>query len=139
MKKYFTFIFLLSAIALLVSCASPSSASSSVEYHKISAEDAKTRMDSGDDIRIVDVRTEAEYETAHIEGAILIPNETISDTQPELLPDLDAEILIYCRSGNRSSQAAKKLIKMGYTKINDFGGIIDWPYDTVLGPAEIAD
>ncbi|MDP3448131.1 MAG: rhodanese-like domain-containing protein, partial [Eubacteriales bacterium] len=60
-----------------------------------------------------------------------IPNETILDEQPELLPDLDAEILIYCRSGNRSAQAANKLIAMGYTDVVDFGGIIDWPYEVV--------
>jgi rhodanese-related sulfurtransferase len=63
----------------------------------------------------------------------LIPNESIKGTKPELLSDLDAEILIYCRSGNRSAQAAKKLISMGYTNVYDFGGIIDWPFDTVTG------
>jgi rhodanese-related sulfurtransferase len=61
----------------------------------------------------------------------LIPNESIGKTRPELLPDLEAEILIYCRSGNRSAQAAKKLIAMGYTKVYDFGGILDWPYEIV--------
>jgi len=101
------------------------------EYKKITAEDAKNRMDENKDVIVVDVRTLDEYNEGHIEGAILIPNETITDTPPELLPDLDAEILIYCRSGNRSRQAAEKLIEMGYTNIYDFGGIIDWPYDTV--------
>ena len=103
------------------------------EYHKISAEDAKKRMDSGDDIIILDVRTQAEYDESHIPGAILIPNETIGNSKPEQLPDTDQEILVYCRSGNRSAQAAKKLVEAGYTQIYDFGGIIDWPYDTVSG------
>lgn len=103
------------------------------EYHKISAEDAKKRMDSGDDIIILDVRTQAEYDESHIPGAILIPNETIGNGKPEQLPDTDQEILVYCRSGNRSAQAAKKLVEAGYTQIYDFGGIIDWPYDTVSG------
>ena len=103
------------------------------EYHKISAEDAKKRMDSGDDIIILDVRTQAEYDESHIPGAILIPNETIGNGKPELLPDTDNEILVYCRSGNRSAQAAKKLVEAGYTQIYDFGGIMDWPYDTVSG------
>lgn len=103
------------------------------EYHKISAEDAKKRMDSGDDIIILDVRTQAEYDESHIPGAILIPNETIGNGKPEQLPDTDKEILVYCRSGNRSAQAAKKLVEAGYTQIYDFGGIMDWPYDTVSG------
>lgn len=100
-------------------------------YKKISAEDAKNRMDEDKDVIVVDVRTLDEYKEGHIEGSILIPNETITDTPPELLPDLDAEVLIYCRSGNRSQQAAEKLMDLGYTNVYDFGGIIDWPYDTV--------
>jgi rhodanese-related sulfurtransferase len=104
-----------------------------IEYKKITANEAKARIDSGDNIIILDVRTAAEYESGHIQNAILIPNETITDKIPALLPDLDAEILIYCRSGNRSAQAAKKLIAIGYTNVYDFGGIIDWPYDTVTG------
>lgn len=98
-------------------------------YRKITAEDAKARMDSGDNIIILDVRTEAEYNAGHIQNAILLPNETITNKKPDLLPDLDAEILVYCRSGNRSAQAAKKLIAIGYTNVYDFGGIISWPYD----------
>lgn len=101
------------------------------EYRRISAEDAKARIDSGDEIIIVDVRTEAEFDAGHLPNAILIPNETIGKSMPELLPDLDAEILIYCRSGNRSAQAAKKLVAIGYTNVYDFGGIIDWPYEIV--------
>jgi rhodanese-related sulfurtransferase len=102
-----------------------------VEYRKITAEQAKERIDSGDELIVLDVRTQDEYDAGHIEGALLLPNETIFDMQPDLLPDLDAEILIYCRSGNRSAQAALKLIAMGYTNVYDFGGIIDWPYDIV--------
>lgn len=102
-----------------------------IEYKKITAEEAKARIDSGDEIIILDVRTEEEYNAEHIADAILVPNETITDKMPDLLPDLDAEILIYCRSGNRSAQAAKKLIAIGYINVYDFGGIIDWPFDTV--------
>lgn len=100
-------------------------------YEKISAEDAKNRMEGDKAVIVVDVRTESEYKEGHIEGAILIPNETIVETPLEELPDFDSEILVYCRSGNRSQQAAEKLVKMGYTNVSDFGGIIDWPYDTV--------
>ena len=98
-----------------------------------SAREAKERMDSGDDIIILDVRTQDEYEESHIPGAILIPNETIGTEMPEQLPDAGQEILVYCRSGNRSAQAAKKLVEAGYTQIYDFGGIMDWPYETVSG------
>ena len=104
---------------------------SSAEYKKISAEEAKTRIDSEDEVIILDVRTEGEFNTGHIPGAILIPNETIADKMPDLLPDLNAEILIYCRSGNRSAQAARKLIQIGYTNVYDFGGINSWSYDII--------
>ena len=139
MKKIVSFLALAVSLLTLSACASPAAAAGTpaptatdtVEYKKISASDAKTRMDSGDTIVILDVRTQEEYDAGHIAGAILVPNETISDKQPELLPDLNAEILVYCRSGNRSAQAAKKLIAIGYTNVADFGGIIDWPYDVV--------
>lgn len=104
-----------------------------IEYKKLTAKEAKARIDSGNDIIILDVRTSVEYESGHIPNAILIPNETITDKNPDLLPDKNAEILIYCRSGNRSAQAAKKLNALGYTNVYDFGGIIDWPYDTISG------
>ncbi len=83
-------------------------------------------------VTILDVRTEAEYAQGHIEGAILIPNETITTTaRPTALTDLNAVVLVYCRSGSRSGQAAKKLVALGYTQVYDFGGIIDWPYEVV--------
>lgn len=103
---------------------------------KLSAEEAHARMTSGDPVVVVDVRTAEEYAEKHIEGAILIPNEEIGAERPELLPLRDAEILIYCRSGNRSAQAAEKLVKLGYSNISDFGGINDWSYDTVSGEWE---
>ncbi len=95
-------------------------------YHKLSAEEAKQKMDSGDALIILDVRTEEEFNTGHIQGAILIPNETINTEPPAILPDKNATILVYCRSGNRSKQAADKLVEMGYTQIYDFGGISGW-------------
>lgn len=101
------------------------------EVKLLTAEEAYQRMESGDPLIIVDVRTKEEYDTGHIEGAVLIPNEEIGITMPEQLPEKDAEILVYCRSGNRSAQAAEKLAGMGYTNVNDFGGINSWPYETV--------
>ena len=100
------------------------------EYKKITAEEAKERMDKDDKVVILDVRTEEEYQEGHVPGAIVITNETISSGPLEELPDMDQAILVYCRSGNRSAQAAKKLAEAGYTQVYDFGGIIDWPYDT---------
>ncbi len=102
----------------------------SASFKHISQKEAKERMDSGDEIIILDVRTKEEYDEKHIPNSILIPNESILDERPELLPDLDAEILVYCRSGQRSAQAAKKLANMGYTNIYEFGGILDWQYET---------
>ena len=137
MKRIFAILALALSVLTLSACTvpapmpEPTPTSTPVQYRKISAADAKARIDSGDDIIILDVRTQEEFNEGHILGAILIPNETILDEQPELLPDLDAEILIYCRSGNRSAQAANKLIAMGYTDVVDFGGIIDWPYEIV--------
>ena len=80
---------------------------------------------------IVDVRTQEEFDSGHIPNAICIPNENIGTEQPEELPDLDQVILIYCRSGNRSKQAAQKLADMGYTNVYEFGGIIDWTGEVV--------
>jgi rhodanese-related sulfurtransferase len=94
--------------------------------------DIKTIMEENDDYIIVDVRTFEEYCEGHIPGAINIPNEDI-DTEPELLADKEQMILIYCRSGNRSKQAAEKLVNMGYTNLIEFGGIIDWDGEIVTG------
>ncbi len=99
-------------------------------FAPISQEEAKEMMQQEDGHVIVDVRTQEEYDEGHIPGAILIPNETIGNEEPAELPDKDQIILIYCRSGNRSKQAAQKLANMGYTKIYEFGGIKDWTGET---------
>lgn len=98
-------------------------------YHKISAAEAKEMMDQME-VTVVDVRTLQEYKEGHVPSAINIPNEEIQDTEPELLNDKDATLLVYCRSGRRSKDASDKLVKMGYKNVYDFGGIIDWNYDT---------
>ena len=79
---------------------------------------------------LLDVRRLDEYNESHIPGALLLPNELIGTTRPMELPNLDVPIYVYCRSGRRSLEAAKKLADMGYT-VYDFGGIIDWQYGTV--------
>ena len=96
-------------------------------YTRISQEEAKKMMERDDGHVIVD----DEFEAGHIPGAICIPSEEIGSEQPEELPDLDQVILVYCRSGNRSRQAAQKLFVIGYTNVYEFGGIIDWTGEIV--------
>ena len=109
-------------IFLLVSC----SDKTEIAINKINTSQAQEIFSNKTGYIIVDVRTRQEYEDGHIPDAVNIPNEEISDERPKELRDLNQEIYIYCRSGNRSNQAANKLVKMGYTNVYDFGGIIDW-------------
>ncbi|MDD2954858.1 MAG: rhodanese-like domain-containing protein [Oscillospiraceae bacterium] len=95
----------------------------------LTPEKAKARMDSGDEIVILDVRTEQEYAEGHIPGSVLITDSLLPERAAQCLPDLDAEILVYCRSGRRSAAAAQVLAEMGYSNVWDFGGILDWPYE----------
>lgn len=104
--------------------------STQTDYIKISPEEAKVMID-GETVLILDVRTQAEYDEGHIENAILLPNTEILNLAASLLPDKNEKILVYCRSGNRSAQASKALLEMGYTQVFDFGGIMNWPYDVV--------
>jgi len=132
MKIKFKLISILAVAALLLSgCGSKESSSGS--YTQISQEEAVRMMAEDDGHVIVDVRREDEFESGHIPGAICIPNESIVDKEPEELPDKDQIILIYCRSGRRSKEASQKLYDMGYTRIYEFGGIIDWTGETVTG------
>jgi len=104
----------------------------SFDYTQISQDEAKRIMEEENDYVIVDVRREDEYAQGHIPGAILIPNESIGEYEaPEELTDGDQIILVYCRSGRRSKEAAEKLAKMGYSRVYEFGGIIDWTGDVV--------
>lgn len=100
-------------------------------YKQITAEQAKTIMDTEKDYIIIDARTDEEFNDGHIEGAILIPEYEISARAEKELSDKDALILVYCRSGRRSKIASEELVKLGYTNVKEFGGIIDWPYETV--------
>ena len=113
---------LLAVLLCLAGC----TAEEKMAYRQISQEEAKSMMIRDDGHIIVDVRRQDEYDSGHIPGAILIPNESIGTEQPEQLPDKDQIILVYCRSGRRSKEAAQKLANMGYTNVYEFGGIIDW-------------
>ncbi len=101
------------------------------EPQKISQDKAKEMLDAGDNIMLVDVRTEEERKDGYIEGSILIPDYEISEKAEQLLPDKNQTILLYCRTGRRSAQAAQALANLGYTSVYDIGGIVDWPYGTV--------
>jgi len=87
-------------------------------------------MDSGEEYILLDVRTDQEFNEGHIGGAMLIPDYEIAVRAEQELPDKNALILIYCRSGRRSANIANELLEMGYLRVYDFGGIIDWPYET---------
>lgn len=100
-------------------------------YHKLSAADAKAVIDTEENVLILDVREQYEYDAGHIPDAVLLPSGSITARAAEVLPDKDQKILVYCRSGNRSATAARALVSLGYTQVYDFGGIIDWPYDVV--------
>lgn len=97
-------------------------------YQQITAEEAKRIMDAEEAI-VLDVREQDEFDNGHIPGAVLIPYTEIEAKAGEKLPDKDALILVYCRSGRRSKIASESLAGLGYTNVKEFGGIIDWPYE----------
>jgi len=104
--------------------------SNKTEYKKISSEEAK-KIIANEEVIILDVRTKDEYDSGHIENAVLLPVADIDTKAFGVFTNKDDKILVYCRSGNRSATASKLLIKMGYTEVYDFGGINDWPYEIV--------
>ena len=112
-----------------VGCSNGGSADGSATYEQISGAEAKALMDSESGYIIIDAREQYEYDEGHIPGAILIPEYEIADRAENELPDKDQLILVYCRSGRRSKIAAAELVKLGYTNVKEFGGIIDWQYE----------
>ena len=126
MKLFRLFIVIFSL--LLVSC---SSEITSVSYEQINAEQARILMSTEKDYVIIDSRTQEEFDAGHIDGAIMIPEYEIKERAPEMLANKEQLILVYCRSGRRSKIAAQALVDLGYTNVKEFGGIIDWPYETV--------
>jgi len=98
-------------------------------YQQITQEEAKEMMDT-QEVVILDVREQHEYDSGHIPGAVLLPVGTITDdTAAAVIDELDTVVLVYCRSGNRSKTASQALLDLGYTNIYEFGGINDWPYE----------
>ena len=138
MRQILLFAALAALLALLSGCALSKAKEDKAEdmtdkaaYQKISAEEAYEMMASQEVVVVVDVRTREEYDGGHIENAVLVPNESIGSEMPEALPDKESTLLIYCRSGRRSKDAAQKLLALGYQSVYDFGGVIDWPYELV--------
>ena len=118
-------------LLLLTGCGgTASNASSEDGYQQISQEEAKEMMDT-QDVIILDVREQDEYDSGHIPGAVLLPVGTVNEeTAAEVIPEKDSTVLVYCRSGNRSKTASSTLADLGYTNIYEFGGINTWPYET---------
>ena len=124
-------IMLLISLSLFGMTACDDANGKSSTYEQITAEQAKTIMDTEKDYVIIDARTEEEFAEGHIENAILIPEYEIAERAEKELPDKEQVILVYCRSGRRSKIASEELVKLGYTNVKEFGGIIDWQYDIV--------
>ena len=119
------------SLLILAGCSVPMEQEAS--YRQINMDEAITMMETESNYIILDVRTPEEFAEKHIPHAINIPNETIGTEEIPELPDKEQLILVYCRSGNRSKQASEKLVRLGYTNIVEFGGINDWPGETVSG------
>jgi len=136
MRKYI-FVILAMILSLgLIGCDKNAEAEqtqnvSDITYTQISMDEAVTMMEEETDYIILDVRRPDEFADKHIPNAINVPNETIGEEEIPELPDKDQMILVYCRSGNRSKQASEKLAALGYTNVYEFGGINDWPGETV--------
>ena len=130
LKRNKRFLLMLLTLALPFGCVGCSDGGSAT-HEQISGAEAKALMDNESGYIILDAREQYEYDEGHIPGAILIPYDKIADCTEKELPDKDQLILVYCRSGRRSKIAAEELVKLGYTNVKEFGGIIDWEYEIV--------
>ena len=121
---------ILLAAVFLTACGQDTQTGQEAVYMNITAQEAKEIMDTQEGYIILDTRTQEEYDQGHIPGAILIPYDEVLEKAEDVLKDKDQLLLVYCRSGRRSKLACEDLVKLGYTNIKEFGGIIDWPYET---------
>ena len=130
LKRNKRFLIALLTFTLPLGCVGCSDGGSAT-YEQIDGAKAKALMDSESGYIIIDARTREEYDQGYIPGAILIPEYEIADRAEKELSDKNQLILVYCRSGRRSKIAAEELVKLGYTNVKEFGGIIDWEYEIV--------
>ena len=131
MKKVKGLIIMLLISLSLFGMAACQGEENTATYQQITPQEAKTIMDTKNDYVIIDARTTEEFAEGHIKDAVLIPEYEIAERAEKELPDKNALILVYCRSGRRSKIASEELVRLGYTNVKEFGGIIDWPYDIV--------
>ena len=117
--------------ALMLTACSPSGGTKTNTYRQITVDEAATMMAQETNYIILDVRRPDEFAAGHIPNAINVANETIGTAEIPELPDKNQLIMVYCRSGRRSKEAAEKLVKLGYTNIVEFGGILDWKGEIV--------
>ena len=127
MKK--VLIWAVLTVALFAGCTPKEIQSGEAIYVNITAQEAKEIMDTQTGYVILDTRTQEEYDEGHIPGAVVISHDEILQKAESVLTDKDQLILVYCRSGRRSKLAAEDLVKLGYTNVKEFGGILDWPYE----------
>ena len=130
MKKLKGWILMLSILLSLFGMTACSNDGAN-SYEQITPQEAKMIMDTENDYIIIDARTAEEFAEGHIENAVLLDYEDVKSKAHVVLPDKEQLILVYCRSGRRSKIASEELVKLGYTNVKEFGGIIDWPYDVV--------
>lgn len=128
--KRIVMMFFAGLVAVSLCACGQTGGKQAASYVNITAEEAKQLMDTESDYIILDVRTEEEFSAGHIPNAVLIPDYDIEKKAEEKLTDKNQLILVYCRSGRRSKIAAQALVELGYTNIKEFGGMIDWPYET---------
>ena len=123
---------ILLSVLMFTGCAGPSNHQTNT-YRSITMDEAVAMMERENGYIILDVRRPDEFAAGHIPNAINVPNESIGTAEIPELPDKDQLIMVYCRSGRRSKEASEKLVKLGYTNIVEFGGILDWKGETVTG------
>ena len=119
-------IILLAALLVLTGCTAQEAEPA---YRQITQEEAKKMMDT-QEVMVLDVREQEEFDAGHIPGAVLLPVGTITEeTAAAVIPERDTVVLVYCRSGNRSKTASAALAELGYANVYEFGGINTWPYE----------
>jgi rhodanese-related sulfurtransferase len=123
------FLSVLTGISLFAACSC--NETRQAVYHQLSAEEAHKMISELQEYTLLDVRTDEEYKAQRIPGALLIPDYEIKDRAEKEIKKKKRIILVYCRSGRRSENAARTLVRMGYVNVYDFGGIMQWPYVTV--------